>query len=196
VMFWLPSILLAGAVAASAPSAAAPAPRELYRVELAGSQVMWSLDRPKQTGGLIVFHRYPDGVLLSIRGTAVRRIVLSKFQSEPQRALSPGGVIDLGMTGGSAGKTTAGARPSPGGTAPPLGARKDGTALLNPDRAYRPDWDTKQVPGLNIPYPASSNDYREGKTFAYPPAAAYQSQPGDVPRAQVETGEPPKPPDQ
>jgi hypothetical protein len=76
----------------------------------------------------------------------------------------------------------------------PPGERKDGTALLNPDRPYRPDWDSKQVPGLNLPYPASPNDYREGRTFAYPPARAIQEAPGEPPKAPPASGEPPKGP--
>jgi hypothetical protein len=75
-----------------------------------------------------------------------------------------------------------------------LGETKDGKALFNPDRAYRPDWDSKQVPGLNLGYPASPNDYREGRTLAFPSASSVQTAPGDLPRARVETGEPPKGP--
>ncbi|MGH3087287.1 MAG: hypothetical protein ACRDSJ_08215, partial [Rubrobacteraceae bacterium] len=70
----------------------------------------------------------------------------------------------------------------------------DGTALFNPNREYRPDWDSKQVPGLSIPYPAALGDYKEGLTLAYPPASATQSAPGQPPMMAPSGGEPPKPP--
>jgi hypothetical protein len=195
-MSLLPAAILAGAVAAASTAGAPPA-RDLYRLELTGNQTIWSQDRPVASGSLILFHRFPDGVLLSVRGTDVRRIVVSKYQAPSVPALSPGGVVDLGTTGSGSAAVSAGGAPRSTGAGPlPPGERKDGTALLNPDRSYRPEWDSKQVPGMNIAYPASSNDYREGKTFAYPPAAATQAVPGDVPRARVETGEPAKAPSQ
>jgi hypothetical protein len=185
-------VLLAGAVAAQ-PPAARPASREIFRLELAGSQTLWSQDRPMQSGGLVLFHRYPDGVLLSIKRSDLLRVVASRYQSGTTPALRPGGLIELGVTGGASAEsgegTAANAAPKP----PALGERKDGKALLNPDRPYKPEWDSKQVPGLNIGLPAARNDYREGKTFAYPPASAVQSAPGDLPRARVETGDPKSP---
>ena len=69
-----------------------------------------------------------------------------------------------------------------------------GTALLNPDRPYRPEWDSTRVPGQNLPFPNSPNDYREGKTFAYPPAGAVQEAPGEPPKMAPSSGEPPKAP--
>ena len=35
---------------------------------------------------------------------------------------------------------------------------------------------------MNLPYPASPNDYREGRTFAYPAAPAVQTAPGEPPK--------------
>lgn len=189
-MLLVGSVLLAAA-AGAAPAAAAS---DLFRLELPGNQVVWSMDRPMQSGGLILFHRFPDGTLLSVKRADVRRIEAARFSTSPERAMAPGNVIELGPTGGGARKPDA--RPAGANAARPLlpGEQKNGTALLNPDRPYRPDWDSKQVPGLNIPLPASPNDYREGKTFGFPSAASTQSAPGDLPRARVETGDPPKPP--
>ena len=65
---------------------------------------------------------------------------------------------------------------------------------MNPNRPYRPEWDSKQVPGLNLANPASPNDYVEGKTLAYPPASAVQEAPGDPPKMPPSSGEPPKAP--
>jgi hypothetical protein len=187
LLFW-------GAAAAGIPAAAAAVP-DLYRIELAGNAIVWSQDRPQQTGASVVFHRYPDGLLMSVKSSDVRRLSLSKLQRPASKELAPGEKIDIGVTGtgaGASGMVSAAAAPRGKVAAPAPGERKDGTALLNPDRPYRPDWDSKQVPGMNIPYPASPNDYREGRTMAYPSASGVQAAPGDVPRARVETGEPPK----
>ena len=185
---FLAAVVLAGAVAASMPSA--PAPREIYRLELAGKKTLWSQDRPVQSGAQVLFHRYPDGVLLSVKRSDLLRVVATKYQPDVARALRPGGLIELGATGGGTSQMQPGNAAS---RVPGPGERKDGKALLNPDRPYRPDYDSKQVPGMNLGLPNSPNDYREGKTFAYPPASATQSAPGDLPRARVETGDPKSP---
>jgi len=184
------AVVLLSSAAAVTPAAAAPAAPTLYRIELAGNSTIWSQDRPQQSGALIVFHRYPDGVLMSVRASEVKRMAAARPQPT-NKQLAPGQQIDIGQTGSGSTSTrpTTGAR----GNAQPglgLGERKDGTALLNPDRTYRPDWDYKLVPGLTMGNPNSPNDYREGRTFGYPSAASPPIAPGDLPRAKVETGDP------
>src|SRR6266851_2299772 len=156
----------------------------VYKIELAGSQVIWSKDRPQQAGNLLLFHRHPGGMLMSVKKNDVRRVVATPVVSQ---APSPGTrVIDLGPTGdggrtvavGAASGTATGPATQPGSRP---GERRDGSALFNPDRPYRPDWDSKQVPGMNVPYPASPNDYREGYVYAYPPASAAVPAPGEPP---------------
>jgi hypothetical protein len=164
----------------------------VYKIELSGNQTIWSADQPRDTGALLLFHSYPGGLLVSVKKADVRHITLSNRATVTGRGLRPGTVIELGRTG--SGSTAAPGGAAADGTPLPPGERKDGTALLNPDRSYRPDWDAKQVPGLNLPYPASPNDYREGKTFAYPPAAAVQEAPGEPPKMPPNSGEPPKGP--
>ena len=195
----IPDMLLFGAIlltGAVATSAAPVAGADLYRLELQGGGSVWSQDPPTQTGTLLLFHRYPDGVLVSIRRSDLVRIALAKRGPTGVRGLAAGAVVDLGPTGGGAASSAA--REAGAGAkrahSPALGETKDGKALFNPDRAYRSDWDSKQVPGLNLGYPASPNDYREGRTLAYPSASSVQTAPGDLPRARVETGEPPKGP--
>jgi hypothetical protein len=195
------AVLLAGV---AATSAAAPAAPNLYRIELAGGGAVWAKDAPMQSGTLVTFHRYPDGVLVSIRRSDLVRVAITKPAPSVARGLVAGGAIDIGITGtggGSSsaiGKAGAGAPKRATGAVPKsnpaLGETKEGTALFNPDRAYRPDWDSRQVPGLNLGNPNSPNDYREGKTLAYPSAAGSVAAPGDLPRAKVETGDPPKGP--
>lgn len=178
----------------------------LYKIELLGKETIWAEDRPQETGKLLLFHGYPGGVLMSIRKGDVRRVVELPHEAPP-KVLRPGEALELGSPayGGrsaqSAGATaTAGrtrsrsAAPRPASTTPQLGERKDGTALLDSDRQYRPEWDTKQVPGLNLAYPASPDDYREGKTLAYPPASGVQSAPGEPPMMPAGNGDVPRGP--
>jgi hypothetical protein len=188
----LGDFLLAAAVLLHAATPAPPAEQNVYRIEMSGNQTVWSEDQPKDTGALLLFHRYPGGMLVSVKKADVLRIVASRRSAKAVAASGrrPGSEIDLGPSGAGAATGNAAA----GATSPPLGARKDGTALLNPDRPYRPDWDSKQVPGLNLPYPNSPNDYREGRTMAYPPGNAVQEAPGEPPKMPPSTGEPPKAP--
>jgi len=179
------ALILAAALAAAAPDAgssastpgsASPA-STIYRVELAGGQSAWAIGRPQPNGALLLFRHYPDGALMSVRRQDVRRLVAwsgSSAATSPA-TLKPGQAIEIGATGGGA---PVGA-PAGTGTA----AKAPATAPFNPNRPYNPTWDSKLVPGANLPYPASKNDYVEGKTFSYPPAPAVQSAPGDVPRA-------------
>ena len=175
---------------------AAPAPaagQNVYRIELSGNQSLWSEDQPRDAGTRLLFHRYPGGMLVSVRKADVKRVTVSSRPAADARGLRPGNVIEIGRTGSGSTATPGGATLEGGNQLPP-GERKDGTALLNPDRPYRPEWDSKQVPGLNLPYPASPNDYREGKSIAYPPGAAVQAAPGEPPKAPQTSGEPPKGP--
>jgi hypothetical protein len=202
-MFIVGTVLLAGAVATSA---AAPAAANLYRLELSGGGAVWSKDAPMQSGTLVTFHRYPDGALVSIRRSDLVRVAITKPEPNAVRGLVAGAAVDIGVTGGGAGPGSAAGRASAGGTRRPAatGARptsnpapgetKEGSALFNPDRAYKPEWDSRQVPGLNLGNPNSPNDYKEGRTLAYPSAPVTQAAPGDLPRAKVETGDPPKAP--
>jgi hypothetical protein len=183
-------------VLSSRPAAVTKEPaaetKQLYRLDVAGSMTVWAQDRPTQSGSMVVFHRYPDGVLVSLRRADVARIVVARYETPATHSMKPGGVVDLGVTGsGAPSRSVAGGLAAPASQGP--GERKDGTALFNPNRAYRPDWDSKQVPGMSIGNPNSANDYLEGKTFAYPAPAATQAAPGDLPRAAVETGDPKSP---
>lgn len=186
------NVLLAALICLHAAGPAPAAGQNVYKIELSGNQSIWSEDQPRDAGPRLLFHRYPGGMLVSVKKADVRRVTVSSRPVAGGRGLRPGNVIELGRTG-------SGSTAPPGGAALagndlPPGERKDGTALLNPDRPYRPEWDSTRVPGMNIPNPNSPNDYREGKTFAYPPAAAVQEAPGEPPKAPPTSGEPPKGP--
>lgn len=157
-----------------------PAP-VVYRIETAGRGVLWSRDRPLQTGEQVLFHQHPGGTLVSMRRSDITRVQAERATSLPSR------YIDVGVTGASPPGTMAAPSASPAGKSarhepPGPGARPDGTALFNPDRKYQPDLDAKRVPGLNTGMPNSPNDNREGRTLAFPAASATQASPGDPPK--------------
>ncbi|HEY3173605.1 MAG TPA: hypothetical protein VGK86_13640 [Thermoanaerobaculia bacterium] len=176
-------------VAILAPLRAGAAEPMVYKIELAGGQELLALAPPVPHGTRLVFSRHPDGALMSLRRSEVRRVVTIPLAKTGVRKFRPGELVVLGPTGeGAAGTTAAGTASA---TRP--GEAPDGKALLNPMRDYRPDWDAKQVPGQTLPFPASPGDYREGRSFAYPPGTAVQSAPGQPPTG-VPSGEPPKSP--
>lgn len=164
----------------------------LYRIELAGGQTIIARTPPVPRARRLVFSRHPDGAVMSLKREDVRRVVSVAAGPTPKavvRDFRPGTLVVLGPTGeGSAGTESA----REASTARP-GAAPDGRALLNPQRDYRPDWDSSQVPGQNLPYPASPGDYREGRTMSYPPGGATQSGTGQPPTG-VPSGPPPKSP--
>jgi hypothetical protein len=167
------------------------APAGVYRIELDGNVVLYAKTPPIPHGTRLVFARHPDGAVISLKQSDVRRVVVVPVVKADVRNFKPGALVVLGPTGegASGGTNLAGGA---GSSAQP-GEGPGGKALLNPSRDYRPDWDAKQVPGMNLAYPASPGDYREGGTFAYPPASAAQAAPGQPPTG-VPTGNPPKSP--
>jgi hypothetical protein len=193
-MLWS-NALLAGLISIHAVTPAASG-SSFYKVELSGNQTIWSEDQPRNAGALVLFHRYPGGLLVSVKKADVRRVTAVPRVAEELKRLKTGKDVVLGSLpdplSSGPGATAGSALPERAALSP--GERKDGTALLNPDRSYRPGWDSKQVPGQNLPYPASPNDYREGRTIAYPPAGAVQEAPGEPPKMAPGSGEPPKAP--
>jgi hypothetical protein len=183
-----PSLVAVCAAALLAPGSASAAPPGLYRIELAGNTVLFAKTPPVPRGARIVFARYPDGAVMSLRASDVRRVVAVPVVRADGPNLKPGELIVLGPTG-EGGSAPAAAGP---GSARP-GEAAAGKAPFNPARDYRPEWDARQVPGQTLPYPASPGDYREGGTFAYPPGNATQSGPGQPPTG-VPSGEPPRMP--
>ena len=194
------NVLAAAAISLLAlANAAQPAhPATVYRIEMAGGQIAWAQDQPRDTGTALLFHRHPDGLLVSVKKSDVKRLSASAPPAEAARGPRPArDLIVLGPLGHGSGPAAAAgsgaAAPGAADAAQP-GQRKDGSALFNPDRKYKPEWDSRQVPGSNIGYPNSPGDYKEGKTFAYPPAPATQSAPGDVPTMPAGNGELPRGP--
>jgi hypothetical protein len=196
-----PLVALAGLLAGAffAAPAARAADAMIYRIELASGPALFARTPPVPQGSRLVFARYPDGAVVSMRRSEVKRVVSVPVVRDAAASkagaaktvhnLRPGELLVLGPTGDG----RSGAEAS-GGSASAMqpGEAPGGKALLNPTRDYRPEWDARQVPGANIAHPASPSDYREGATFAYPPASGTQSGSGQPPTG-VPTGQPPKP---
>lgn len=192
------AFLLAAVLAVSAAAAAAAsAPARIYRIELTGGSILFSDDVPLQSGEQILFHGHPAGSLQSLRRADVKRIVATSVAPTPGTIVKPGQAVDLGVSGpGAPGRSVLAKAPPRGNAALKPGEGKGATALFNPDRTYRPDWDGKLVPGATMGLPNSPNDYKEGVTLAHPAASASQSAPGEPPMMKPSSGEPPKAPNQ
>jgi hypothetical protein len=188
------NVLLTVAISVQALlQAPAPETTTVYKIELTGGQTAWSQDKPREAGAALLFHRHPGGLLVSVKKADVKSITASRMTPEAPKAARLGkGLVVLGPTGASAPAEPGTLGAAAGSLLP--GERKDGTALMNPDRQFRPEWDTRQVPGLNLGNPNSPNDYKEGRTFAYPPGGATQQAPGDVPKLPAGNGEVPRGP--
>jgi hypothetical protein len=159
---------------------------EVFRIDFRGAGTMWSKDKPQLRSAIYVFHRYPDGALMSIRQGEVAKITPVKTSEPASAKLRPGQEIVLGPTGRGG---RAGGAGVPGGLSVTPVTRK---SPINPNREIRPNWDATQTPGLSLPYPAAPGDYVEGKTLAYPPANAVQAAPGEPPMMPSSSTTPPK----
>ena len=71
----------------------------IYEIDLRGHMSLLSNDRPIQRGRVALFHRYPDGVFLSIPEDEIVRVVTASA-SPSSKTLLPGEAIDVGPTGG------------------------------------------------------------------------------------------------
>jgi hypothetical protein len=159
--FWAAAALLACAFALQAEDA-------LYQIDLVPSGKVISKDVPVTKGMMLLFHKYPDGTLISMRRSEVK--VITKISAQAAIATNPAeSVVQIGnlaFQGGSsqAGPTNlsvAGARAG----APTLGKGFYSTV----------------VPGQTIANPNSPGDYQVGRTFAGPPPNAVQTVPGAPP---------------
>ena len=159
----LTAVLLACALALRAET--------FYRIELAPTGYLVTKDAPVWKGTTLVFRRYPDGTVMSVRKSDVKTI--SQMSQAAQALSTSNQVVQIGnlaMQGGStqAGPTNARAvrpRSAPAKTGPELGQ----------------GFYSNIIPGETTAMPNSANDYQVGRTYAAPPANAVQSSPGAPP---------------
>ena len=109
--------------------ASPPAPEPTYfRLELSPSGSQVSIGEPTLKGGMVVFHAYPDGKLMSLRRADIKGTtkITAKEAAAPS-STNPKPIANLAMQGGTA--TVVGASGQPAGAAP---AGSSGPALTRP----------------------------------------------------------------
>lgn len=137
-----------------------------YQIDLIPSGRVISQDAPVAKGTTIVFHRYPDGMLMSMRRSDVKAL----GRITPQAAASTLPREKLVQIGNLAFQGTAQAGPASASAAGAKSAPAIGSGY------YR-----SIVPGVTQGMPNSANDNVIGRTWAAPPGNAMQSSPGSPP---------------
>ena len=137
-----------------------------YQIDLAPSGKVISQDLPIAKGTTIVFHRYPDGALMSMRRTEIK--TLTRITPQAAQATLPKEKLvqigNLAFQGAQAGPAAAGTATK---AAQPAGV---GSGFYG-----------NVVPGITQGMPNSANDNQVGRTWAAPPGNAVQSAPGAPP---------------
>jgi hypothetical protein len=138
-----------------------------FQVDLVPSGRLIAKDAPVAKGSMVLFHKYPDGTLISIRRSEVKQV--TRISAQSAASTNPAARVvaigNLAMQGGSAqgGPTNASAA---GAAKPPALGKGFYSAV---------------VPGQTQGLPNSPNDYQIGRTFAGPPSNAVIPVPGAPP---------------
>ena len=85
--------VLAGFLAATASLADM---KTYYALELRGGSKVYAVDRPVQKGKVMLFHRYPDGVYLSLSASEVEKVTALEAAPVPSEKLAPGETLYVG----------------------------------------------------------------------------------------------------
>jgi len=88
-----PMWLLAGFFAATVSLADM---KSYYALELRGGSKIYALDPPLRKGRTLVFHRYPDGVFLSLPASEVEKVATLEAEPAPTEKLAPGETVYVG----------------------------------------------------------------------------------------------------
>jgi hypothetical protein len=67
-----------------------------YALELRGGSKVYAVDKPVQKGKVVLFHRYPDGVYLSLAATEVEQVTTLEAAPAPSDKLTPGATLYVG----------------------------------------------------------------------------------------------------
>jgi hypothetical protein len=93
-----------------------------YALELRGGSRFFALDRPVRKGRLVLFHRYPDGVFVSLAAQELERIVPTDGPPKPEgQGLAPGQTVFIGTAVEGPGYEAPPAEGPPGPPAPDQG---------------------------------------------------------------------------
>jgi hypothetical protein len=139
-----------------------------YQIDVAPSGKVISQDLPVAKGTTIVFHRYPDGVLMSMRRSEFK--TFSRITPQAAQATLP--KEKLVQIGNLAFQGSSQAGPAAAGTASKSAAQANGIGQ---------GFYGNVVPGQTQGMPNSANDNQVGRTWAAPPGNAVQSAPGAPP---------------
>lgn len=151
-------------------SLAASAQQAAYQIDLGPSGKVLSKDIPVLKGGAYLFHSYPSGTLMSLRGSQVKGI--TKITPDPALTNTTGVVIAIGNLAMQGGSSQAGATNA--------SAVKSKTASNRPELGEGFYSDLKM--GQSLAQDAGrSGDYTIGRSYAYAPASASQPSPGAPP---------------
>jgi len=67
-----------------------------YALEVRGGSRIYALDRPVQKGRVYVFHRFPDGVYMSLAVSEVEKVASETEPPPAKGGLQPGQSVDVG----------------------------------------------------------------------------------------------------
>jgi hypothetical protein len=146
-----------------------------YQIELVPSGKMIAKQAPVWRGTTLVFKKYPDGTLMSIRKSDVKKITQITEAAEQANTTQP--IIQIGNLAMQGGSSQAGA----------ANARTVKPAAKTNSSGLGTGFYSDVVPGETQAYGNSPNDYQVGKTYAYAPASASQSSAGAPPTAPADT---------
>jgi hypothetical protein len=102
------------------------AAQTIYQIDLRDHTRLLANDSPTQRGRLALFHRYPDGVFLSIPEEEIVRVGTASARPA-RKTLLPGDAIDVGPTGGGHPPEV----PSPDGSTATAQANDSSNGLMN-----------------------------------------------------------------
>jgi hypothetical protein len=144
-----------------------------YQIDLNPSGMMLSSQPPQWRGTTLVFKRFPDSTLMSVRKSDVRKI--SQVSRDAALESPADQVVQIGNLAMQGGASQAGAT-----NASAVGARKAAPAKPS-GPALGEGFYSNLVVGQSVADPNSANDYAVGRTYAGPPPNAVQASPGSPP---------------
>ena len=85
----------AGLVLAAILAASEGVASSYYALEVRGGSRIYALDQPVRKGRVVLFHRYPDGVYMSMAAAEIEKVV-SLSEPPAQEGLAPGQSMYIG----------------------------------------------------------------------------------------------------
>lgn len=70
-------------------------PLSYYALELRGGSRIFAVDQPLRKGSVVLFHRYPDGIYMSLAASEVEKVVSMEGPPKAEK-LAPGEAVYIG----------------------------------------------------------------------------------------------------